>query len=138
MGRRRRGRETVLRVLYAFTISGNPIEEVLDDLLTLTGADAELDAFVRRLVGKIAAEEAELDQIIAHRAKNWDLERIALIDKLILRIGLCELLYFPEVPGKVCINESIELTKKYSSFDAKRFVNGILDSVYKERQPERV
>jgi N utilization substance protein B len=78
-------------------------------------------------------EKEELDTIIAERATNWEIGRIALIDKLILRMGLCELLYFPDIPCKVCINESIEITKKYSSADAKRFVNGILDSVYKER-----
>ncbi len=139
MGQRRRGREVVLRVLYAAAVSGEPIEDILNDQLAsdASGEDAEHDDFVRRLVRKIVVEQTELDRIIAERAVNWELDRIALIDKIILRIGLGEILHFPDIPGKVCINEAIELTKKYSSFDAKRFVNGILDSVYRERQPEK-
>lgn len=132
MGRRRKAREVVLQVLYACEISEESIELVLDDRLSVEEYDDELQEFARRLATRVDGEREELDRIIAERAVNWDLGRIALIDKLILRMGLCELLHFPGIPGKVCINESIEMTKKYSSSDAKRFVNGILDSVYQE------
>lgn len=133
MGRRRKGREIVLKVLYAREISGEPIEEILRDQLSQVESDEEQEDFVRRVVRKVEEEGESLDRVIAEKALNWDLGRIALIDKLILRMGLCELLHFPDIPCKVCINESIEMTKKYSSSDAKRFVNGILDSVYKEQ-----
>ena len=132
MGRRRKAREVVLQVLYACEISEDSLELVLDDRLSVEEYDDELQEFARRLATRVDGEREELDRIIAERAVNWDLGRIALIDKLILRMGLCELLHFPGIPGKVCINESIEMTKKYSSSDAKRFVNGILDSVYQE------
>ena len=133
MGRRRKAREVVLQALYAQAINGEPLESVVEDQLSRADYDEEVQGFVRRLAGKVDEEKEALDRIIAERATNWDLGRIALIDKLILRMGLCELLHFPDVPCKVCINESIEMTKKFSSSDAKRFVNGILDSVYKER-----
>jgi N utilization substance protein B len=131
MGRRRQAREIVLQVLYAHELNGYPVAEVVADRLS-GQEEGELKEYVERLSSRVVAEQAELDRRIAERAANWDLSRIALIDKLILRIGLCELLWFPDVPGKVCINESIELAKKYSSSDAKRFVNGILDAVWKE------
>jgi len=133
MGRRRKAREIVLQALYAQEINGEPVEEVLEDQLAKANYDEEVRVFVRRLATKVNEEREGLDTLIAERATNWDIGRIALIDKLILRMGLCELLHFPDIPYKVCINESIEMTKKYSSADAKRFVNGILDSVYKER-----
>ena len=133
MGRRRKAREIVLQALYAQAINSEPVEAVVDDQLSKSDYDEEVRGYVRRLSCKVDEEKEELDKIIAERATNWEIGRIALIDKLILRMGLCELLYFPDIPCKVCINESIEITKKYSSADAKRFVNGILDSVYKER-----
>ncbi|MFC1500397.1 transcription antitermination factor NusB [Candidatus Zixiibacteriota bacterium] len=132
MGRRRKAREVVLQVLYACEIGEEPIEQVLDDRLSGEDYEEDLQEFARRLAMRIDQEREGLDAIIAERAVNWDLGRIALIDKLILRMGLCELLHFPDIPRKVCINESIEMTKKYSSSDAKRFVNGILDSIYQE------
>lgn len=133
MGRRRKAREVALKVMYAHEISREPVADVLEDQLSQHEHDEELEEYVRRLVMKVEEERENLDSIISERAVNWELGRIALIDKLILRIGLCELLHFPDVPSKVCINESIEMTKKYSSSDARRFVNGILDSVYKEQ-----
>jgi len=132
MGLRRKAREVVLQALYAREIGEEPIEQVLDDMLSVVEYDDELAVVARRLAIRVDRESEALDSIIAERALNWDLGRIALIDKLILRMGLCELLHFPDIPNKVCINESIEITKKYSSSDSKRFVNGILDSVYRE------
>lgn len=137
MGARRKAREVALQTLYAREISGYPVREVLADQLALDDYDEEVTSFVERLVLEVEEHRDELDRLIEERATNWDLERIALIDKLILRMGLAELLHFVDVPAKVCINESIEMTKKYSSAEAKRFVNGILDAVYKEREQVR-
>jgi transcription antitermination protein NusB len=137
MGRRRKAREIVLQVLYALELTGYEPDEVLQDRLARGEYDEEVRLFVTRLVKRTDAERSTLDQLIEQRAVNWDLPRIALIDKIILRMGLCELLYFIDIPAKVGINESIELTKKYSSADAKRFVNGILDAVYKEQEVRR-
>jgi N utilization substance protein B len=136
MGRRRKAREVVLQTLYAQAISGEPVEHVIEDQLLQADYDDEVVSFVRRLASKVDELKDELDVIIAERAKNWEIGRIALIDKLILRMGLCELIHFHDIPQKVCINESIEMTKKYSSSDAKRFVNGILDSVFRDQVRE--
>jgi N utilization substance protein B len=138
MGRRRKAREVVLQSLYAQAINGDDLDEVLSDQLSQADYDEEVREYVRRLANKVNEEKETLDVLIAERAENWEIGRIALIDKLILRMGLCELLHFPDIPYRVCMNESIELAKKYSSADAKRFVNGILDSVYKEKVKEEV
>ena len=136
MGRRRKAREIVLQTLYAQAINGDLMEDVLKDQLSKAEYDDEVCSFVRRLAIKVDEVKEELDLVIAERAKNWEIGRIALIDKLILRMGLCELIHFPDIPQKVCINESIEMAKKYSSANAKRFVNGILDSVYRDQVRE--
>lgn len=136
MGRRRKAREIVLQTLYAQAINRDPMEDVLKDQLSKAEYDDEMCSFVRRLAIKVDAVKEELDVVIAGKAENWEIGRIALIDKLILRMGLCELIHFPDIPQKVCINESIEMAKKYSSANAKKFVNGILDSVYRDQVRE--
>ena len=77
-------------------------------------------------------ESEKLRLIIEDFLENWELKRIAILDKLILQIAVCELLFFDDVPPKVSISEAIELAKKYSTDDSSGFVNGILDSVYKQ------
>lgn len=126
----------MLKTLYAQAINNDPMEEVLKDQLSQAEYDDEVCSFVRRLTIKVDEVKEELDVVIAEKAKNWEIGRIALIDKLILRMGLCELIHFPDIPQKVCINESIEIAKKYSSANAKRFVNGILDSVFRDQVQE--
>ena len=71
----------------------------------------------------------ELDDKIKERVKNWEMNRIALIDRILLRMGVCEMLYFPDIPPKVSINESIEIAKEYSTAGSSKFINGILDAI---------
>ena len=74
----------------------------------------------------------EIDKLIISRSKNWDFDRITLIDKLILRMALSEMVYVDEVPPKVSIAEGVEIAKQFSTEDSSSFINGILDSVYNE------
>ena len=74
----------------------------------------------------------EFDKMIIKRLKNWELRRIAVIDKVILRLALAEILYFEDIPPEVSINEAIELAKKYSTEKSSKFINGILDAIYRE------
>jgi N utilization substance protein B len=74
----------------------------------------------------------EIDKLIISRSKNWDFDRITLIDKLILRMALAEMIYVDEVPPKVSIAEGVEIAKQFSTEDSSGFINGILDSVYNE------
>ena len=129
MGRRRKARELVLQALYAFEISGEGMERVLEDVLERQKPPADIAEFTTALFSKTVAHVAEIDEIIAQKVQRWELSRIAVVDKNLLRLAICELLYFDDIPQKVSINEAIELAKIYSTAESGRFVNGILDSV---------
>ena len=92
--------------------------------------------FIRELLKKAVHHEKELTQLIEEKAQNWDFDRIALIDRLILQMALTEFLYFPSIPPKVTINEYVELAKNYSTPKSKTFVNGILDKSLKDLKEE--
>jgi N utilization substance protein B len=129
MGARRKARELVLQALYACEISGDKIETILSDLTARYRPGDDVVGFANALASQTIQHLPELDEIISQKVKHWELSRIALVDKNLLRLAICELLYFPDIPQKVSINEAIELAKTYSTADSGRFINGILDSV---------
>jgi N utilization substance protein B len=88
--------------------------------------------FGQELVRRVIANREELDKLIDKYAKNWELERIAQLDRILLQMATVELLFFPEIPPKVSINEAIDISKKFSTDKSKVFVNGILDSILEE------
>jgi N utilization substance protein B len=133
MGQRRKAREAVLECLYSYEIRGDvTIEEIFPYSQKLHQLGNEGSEFALALLHKTIENIPELDRIIARHIDNWDLTRLAMIDKNILRLGLAELYYFPEIPKKVTIDEAIELAKLYGSADSGRFVNGVLDALSKE------
>jgi N utilization substance protein B len=93
-----------------------------------------IEEFARQLVGKADENKKNIDKILASTAENWSLERMASIDRCILRIAACELFYFSEIPANATINEAIEMAKKYSADRSYEFVNGILDKICKENK----
>jgi N utilization substance protein B len=100
------------------------------DFMDLVGA--EKMKFAEDLLQTAIDKKAITEEIIVPKLKNWDPERIALIDMILLRLGVCELVYFDTIPTKVSINEYIDLAKEYSTEQSGHFVNGILDSIHKE------
>ena len=98
--------------------------------------DQEHLEFTKELIRITVRHEAELTEIIQEKAQNWDFERIALVDRLILQMALAEFLYFPSIPPKVTINEYVEMAKNYSTPKSKTFVNGILDKSLKDLNHE--
>lgn len=129
MKKRRKARELALEALYRLEITKEIPEEILRDIFTRVKITREIKGFTRELVLKTVENLRKCDQIIAQVTVNWKLDRIAIIDKNILRAAICEILYFPDIPPKVSIDEAIEIAKKYSTEDSGRFVNGILDRV---------
>ncbi len=129
MSTRRRGRELALYALYAFEFSQNPVEQVKEDIIKSEKVTANIKSFAEQLLEKAINHVDELDEMIKRKAINWDFDRIAIIDKLILRLAICEFLYFADIPPKVSIDEAIEISKKYSTEKSGQFINGILDSV---------
>ncbi|MBI2618622.1 MAG: transcription antitermination factor NusB [Ignavibacteriales bacterium] len=129
VSKRRVVREKVLQTLYAHEISRDPIDGVIDQVLIDLKKDQATFDFARRLVLKVVEAGAELDGIIRKRVANWEFSRLAVIDRVILRMCICELLYFEDIPPKVSINEAIEIARRYSTEKSDKFVNGVLDSV---------
>jgi len=132
MSRRRKAREIALQTLYAAEVSSADWRAVLRDNVARRKASGEVVEYAERLVMNVIAETAELDERIAKRLENWELRRVSVIDRTILRIALSELVHCPEVPTSVILNEAIEIAERFSSADAGRFVNGVLDVLARE------
>lgn len=132
MGKRRKARELVLKSLYSWEISGDEPEKIYNDLLSRTNLDPASKLFSIGLFKKVIENRKKIDGMIKENVQHWDFSRIAVIDKNILRMGLCEFLYMDDIPVKVSLDEAIELAKKYSSEDSGSFVNGVLDAIAKK------
>jgi N utilization substance protein B len=125
---RRQIREKVLQVLYAQELSKDPIEKVMKDLLQDLD-DKESLIFAEKLIHYSIDNKQKYDDLIKTTVDNWDIERIALLDFIIIKMCLSEFFYFEEIPPKVSINEAIDLAKDFSTRNSGKFVNGILDSL---------
>jgi transcription antitermination protein NusB len=131
-GLRRQARGYALQVLYALDL--NDRQEV-DDALREYGSAFELEMddravdFARELVLRVVTHRADIDDVIQGASKNWRLERMARVDRNILRLAACELKYALDVPVKVVINEAVELAKRFGTGESAAFVNGILDRI---------
>jgi N utilization substance protein B len=130
--RRRIIREKVVQALYAYEISGDPPEQVITFILKGLEENRAAYDFARRLVLETINQATEIDKIIRSKVANWDFKRIAILDRLILRMAICELIFFKEIPPKVSMNEAIELAKLFSTERSGQFVNGVLDAVLNE------
>ena len=127
---RRKVRESVLKALYAYQLSKNSTQHIVSTLIQNKdfADEKDLRRFAEKLFFITIEHEDTLDEIIVKHIKNWDIDRLALIDRFILRMALCEFLHFEEIPTKVSLNEAIELAKRYSTAKSGRFINGILDA----------
>jgi transcription antitermination protein NusB len=132
MSRRRKAREIALQTLYAHEVSGTDWKTAFDDNVERRKPSDEVVEYAERLVTNVVNEKANLDSLIRDRLENWTLERVSVVDRTILRIALSELLHCPEVPANVIMDEAIEIARKFSSADAGRFVNGVLDRLARE------
>jgi len=139
MSSRRKARELALCALYAYEFSKNPIEQIKKEVIAENENSKEILSFANNLFYSTSKHCDELDVMIKNKALNWDFNRIAIVDKLILRMAICEFLYFRDIPPKVSIDEAIEISKKYSTEKSGQFINGILDSVLIElRKSDRL
>jgi N utilization substance protein B len=130
MGSRRKARELALEVLYRYDLVSDKIEEIFLDIKKRED-NSDIILFMQRISEKAIENIEYIDSIIENIAINWRLERMTYIDKNIMRLGVAEILFFEDIPIKVTINEYIEIAKKYSTDEAGKFVNGILDKVAK-------
>lgn len=131
--KRRLVREKVLQYLYAYEMNKDNPEEMRKNLLSEIKDESDKE-FAENLINRSIINKTQLDNRIIGKVTNWEMNRIALIDKILLRIGLTELLYFPDIPPKVSINEVIEIAKIYSTAGSGKFINGILDAILIEEK----
>ncbi|MGH7262498.1 MAG: transcription antitermination factor NusB [Candidatus Rokuibacteriota bacterium] len=136
MGRRRKARELALQFLYQLELrgDGDPASSS-EEFWSRHPVDPEARAFAETLVRGTKLHQGKIDELITQYAENWDLDRMAVVDRNILRVGIFELLWMADIPPKVAINEAIEVAKKFSTQDSSRFINGILDRIHKELRP---
>ena len=136
MGNRSRAREAALKTLYQMDVTGDPPADALKIFFRHHRVAVGSQAFVSRLVEGTTQHLAEIDPLIRRHATNWTLERMALVDRNILRLGAYELLHETETPPKVVINEAVDLAKRFGAADSGKFVNGVLDSIHKTERVE--
>lgn len=129
MGLRRRGRERALQMLYTMDVCGLDNDQVKEIFLKNAEDPEEVKKFAEALFQGTKEHLKEIDRLITDQAQNWELKRMASVDRCILRMAIYELLYCQEIPFKVAINEAVDLAKLYSTQDSGKFVNGILDKI---------
>jgi N utilization substance protein B len=152
MRKRTRSREFALQILYQLDISRGDPDEVFQDFwkdrtdlamsdpekeaLERDKKDPDVRSYAELLVRGVIRKLPRVDQVIVQYAENWDLARMAYIDRNILRLSAYEILFLDEIPVKVAINEAVELAKRYGEPDSSKFVNGILDRIAKTEKSE--
>ena len=138
MRKRTKAREYALQVLYLMDLTGDKPQDALENFW-LSQFDKELDNevkdFTNGLVRGVAQYLTVVDEGISKYATNWQLKRMAVVDRNILRMAAYELLYCQDIPAKVSINEAVNLAKKFSGIEAGKFVNGVLDKIKIESRP---
>lgn len=137
MGKRRLSRALALKALYLMEYTGAGPAEAVATAAGMEPGGEDLQEFARTLAEAVQAKREEIDQRIVSAADNWSLERMAVVDRNILRLGVAQLLFLrAEVPPKVAIDECIELAKEYGEDDSSKFVNGVLDRIFHETGPD--
>jgi len=127
---RHSARELVLQILFQLDFHGTT-EGWLDEFWAQQRTSKSVREFANQIVSGVQAQQEELDQLIEHTAENWSLDRMPIVDRNILRQAIYELVWIPDIPAKVTVDEALQLAKSFADDDAKRFVNGILDKILK-------
>jgi N utilization substance protein B len=143
MGSRRKARECALQMLFAADVAEMPADDVVRSYWAELG-ESDLDDTAREFATRLAAQTLSklelLDDRIRSRAEHWRISRMAVVDRNILRLAVYEFLYEP-TPRTVAINEALEIARRFSTYEATQFINGILDAIKRdldEQQPQRI
>jgi len=137
VGTRRRARELALQLLYQHEHTGADLEAMQTDFDEWTGAPDAVREFADFLLRGTLANLEQLDEELARQTAHWRLERLAAVDRNILRLAMFELMHEPDTPPAVVIDEAIEIAKKFGAEESGRFVNGVLDGFVKRRAGAR-
>ena len=126
---RRKGRELALQALYQIEITGDGSARAVDMFLGHFEGNATAKDFARQLVSGVLSQRAEIDGRIEQSTENWKLTRLAKVDLVLLRMATYELIFCPEIPASVSLDEAIEIAKRFGTGDSPAFINGVLDQV---------
>src|SRR4051794_12134368 len=134
---RHRAREAALQILYQWEIGGRAVEQSADTFFTRQWPDGdeppdELRAFATRLAVDTVGRMTDIDPLIADTAERWRPERMAVLDRLILRMAVCEMVRDAATPPAVIINEALELARTFTTEESVKFINGMLDAIRKK------
>jgi N utilization substance protein B len=132
MGRRTKARECALQMLYQWERSGEPVERVAESYWRVRTTTDETRAMAERLFSGTVDHQKAIDETIVASLTNWRFDRVADVDKAVLRLGAYELMQEPTTPAAVVIDEAVELAKRFSEADSPAFVNGVLDALKKK------
>jgi len=128
---RRIAREAVLQALYAYEITKEKRDKVLNDIINRQSYDNDMKIFITSLFNFSIDNKEWCEEQIKTRLNNWEFDRVALLDRLLLILAISEIHFVDDVPPKVSISEAIEIAKQYSTEESAGFVNGVLDNIYK-------
>ncbi len=135
--RRREARRIAMTILYAQACTGYKLDEVLGLLRSMRSEWGVLPEFAEKLAFCVQRNDHDLETEVTQVLENWRFDRLSLIERALLKLGCAEILYFPDIPPRVTINEYIELAKVFSNENAPPFINGILDKlVHKSAKPD--
>ncbi|NOX64849.1 MAG: transcription antitermination factor NusB [Chlorobi bacterium] len=132
---RRIVREKCLQVLYAYQLGGDSLTPLVQSMIVDIKNQNDRN-FAERLINLVVANQKELEERIKEKVSNWELDRIAVLDKILIKMAMSEILYFQDIPPKVSINEVIDIAKEYSTANSGKFINGILDSFLSDMKNE--
>ncbi len=138
MHKNHKAREATLKLLYEYEISKNSMEKILNRRDFFEPKEEDLIKFSKELFLGVIQNLEKIDDLIQRHTLNWKVERLAILDKNILRIGTYELLFHPETPAAIIIDDAVELAKIYGDEEAPKFINGILDNILHKELKGRV
>ena len=134
---RRVARESVLEALFAHQFSDDEPNLVLSRVLDIDPLREKSSDFIALLFYCVIDHVDWADKLIKTHLQNWEFDRVAQVDRVLLRMGICEIFFIEDIPPKVSISEMVEISKIYSSDESPGFINGILDAVYKDYQKQQ-
>tara|TARA_B100002052_G_scaffold60331_1_gene53371 strand:+ start:10472 stop:10912 length:441 start_codon:yes stop_codon:yes gene_type:complete len=136
---KRMARIFALKMAYAYEMT-NQDDSLVDGNINIDNSlneqSEDVVVYSKKIVNTCVENIKDIDSLITSKSANWDINRIAFIDKIIIRLALTEMMYFDDVPPKVSIVEAVEISKEFSTKDSSSFINGILDSIYNENNME--
>ena len=127
--RRTRARELALQALYLLDQRGVEVADEIDNFIARGDPEPDVRDYATEVVVGVSRQREQIDRQIAQAAENWDLHRMAVVDRNVLRLACFEILFLDDIPAKVSINEAVDLAKKFSTEESGSFVNGILDKI---------